>query len=359
MPTDLYAVLGVPRTATADEIKKTYRRLAKKLHPDVNPGNKRSEDRFKEVGSAFEVLGDPARRKLYDEFGEAALRSGFDEAKVRAYQRATEAGGGGRFGGRDPFSGFGGGGDPGGAGGRPGGFDPNDLGDLFGDLFARRQGGRARRARAEPVIGADIESELPVSLRDAVLGAERELSVTRPATCPRCHGEPTAGQICGRCGGTGTIAEPTRLKVKIPAGVETGSRIRLPGQGSPGDRGGDPGDLYLQVRIEPHPVLLVDGHDLTLPLPVTVSEALLGAEVTVPTFEGPVRLKVPPGSQGGRKLRLRARGLPSIKPGQGAARGDLYVVLQIHLPPDGEEARAAVAALEKLYDADVRRDLAL
>jgi DnaJ-class molecular chaperone len=160
--------------------------------------------------------------------------------------------------------------------------------------------------------------------------------------------------------GEGRGLESTRLKVKIPAGVETGSRVRLAGQGSPGERGGENGDLYLRIKVRHHPSVRVEGRDLSLDLPVTVGEALNGAEVTAPTFEGPVRLKIPPGSQGGRRLRLRGRGLPALRSGTtGAPRGDLYVVLQIVLPPDSAVARSAAAELQKLYPTDVRQDVRL
>lgn len=380
---DPYATLGVPRTATAEEIKKAYRRLAKRHHPDVNPGDKKSEERFKDVSGAFDVLGDPKRRALWDEFGELSTRPGFDEAKARAYRDYQRTGTGGEGGGFEGFSGF------------PG-FDPNDLGDLFGDVFARRRQAEARRrGPPPPEPGADAEGTIEVPLRDAVLGAEREVTVDRPARCPTCFGlgsrpdgrmrpcgdcEGTgeirrAGGIlrapcqrcggsgkqrapCERCGGSGQAQETAHLKVKVPPGVVTGSRIRLSGQGAPGARGGGPGDLYLTVRLREHAHVRVEGRDLTMDLPVTVGEALLGGEVTAPTFEGPVKLKIPAGSQSGRKLRLRGRGLPALR-GQGDGRGDLYVVLQINLPPDSEAAREAAERLEDLYEDDPRRHVAL
>jgi len=387
---DPYATLGVAKNASAEEIKKTYRKLAKKLHPDVNPGDKKAEERFKDVSAAFEILGDPKKRALYDEFGEVALSSGFDEKKAeqyRAYQRA--ASGAGRGGGLSGFEGFGG-----------GGFDPSEFGDLgsmFGDLFTQRRQGAARRRANEPVPGDDVEASIEVELRDAVLGAEREITVERPArcpeckgtgakpgtkpqrcpqcggsgevkvagglmraTCPRCQGSGRTQESCPRCGGEGTVLEAARLRVKIPPGVETGSRVRLAGQGSPGERGGENGDLYLRITVRPHPTVRVDGRDLSLDLPITVAEALQGAEVTAPTFEGPVKLKIPPRSQSGRRLRLRGRGLPALRSGEtGAPRGDLYVVLQIVLPPDSAAARAAATELQKLYPPDVRQDVRL
>ena len=390
---DPYATLGVARNASAEEIKKAYRKLAKKLHPDVNPGDKKAEDRFKDVSAAVEVLGDPKKRALYDEFGEVALRPGFDEEKAqkfREYQRAAagagRGGGGFGFGGFEGFSG--------------GGMDPSDLGDLgsmFGDLFTQRRQSPARRRASEPLVGDDVEAAIEVDLRDAVLGADREISLQRPArcpeckgsgakpgskphrcpqcngsgevrvagglmraTCPRCQGSGEIKDPCPRCQGEGTVLEAARLRVKIPPGVETGSRVRLAGQGSPGERGGESGDLYLRITVRPHPTVRVDGRDLSLDLPITAAEALQGAEVTAPTFEGPVKLKIPPGSQSGRRLRLRGRGLPALRAGAtGAPRGDLYVVLQIVLPPDSAAARAAAAELQKLYPPDVRQDVRL
>jgi molecular chaperone DnaJ len=385
---DPYATLGVAKNASAEEIKKAYRKLAKKLHPDVNPGDKKAEERFKDVSAAFEVIGDPKKRALYDEFGEVALSHGFDEEKAkkfREYQRAASAAGaGGGFGGFEGFSGR--------------GFDPSqfgDLGSMFGDLFTQRQG--ARRRRAQPAVGDDVEAAIEVDLRDAVLGAEREITLQRPevcpeckgsgakpgtkpqrcpqcggtgevkvagglmrATCPRCQGSGEIKEPCPRCGGEGTVLETARLRVKIPPGVETGSRVRLAGQGSPGEGGAETGDLYLRITVRPHPTVRVDGRDLALDLPITVAEALEGAEVTAPTFEGPVKLKIPPGSQSGRRLRLRGRGLPALRTGStGAPRGDLYVVLQIVLPPDSPKARAAVDELQKLYPPDVRQNVRL
>jgi molecular chaperone DnaJ len=390
---DPYATLGVERGASADEIKKAYRKLAKKLHPDVNPGDKKSEERFKEVSSAFEVLGDSKRRALYDEFGEVALHTGFDEEKARAYRAYREQG---------AASGFAGFGAPRAPGGTEGfhfesgqGFDPNDLGSMFGDLFARRSGAREARARSEPARGEDVEVGVTIDLRDAVLGSEREISMLLPSRCPECHGsgakpgvkprkcpqcngtgevamanglfrgpcprcrgEGTLKDPCPRCGGAGVVEESKRLTVKIPAGVETGSRVRLSGKGTPGLRSGEDGDLFLRITVREHPIVRVSGRDLSLDLPITAAEAMLGGEVTAPTFEGPVKLKIPAGSQSGRKLRLRGRGLPGLRSGStGAPRGDLYVVLQIVLPEASERARELVTGLEKLYGHDVRKDL--
>jgi len=380
---DLYEVLGVSRGTSPDEVKKAYRRLAKKYHPDVNPGDKSSEEKFKEVSAAFEVLGDEKKRGLYDEFGADAAKLGFDADKAKAYrQYRQQAGAGGGQGRGVPFD-FG---DAGAAG--------FDFGEIFGDIF----GGGARRTRRGPVAaeaGDDIEGQVAIDLRDAVLGTTRTVTVTRPVTCEVCHGTgakggkrhtcptcngtgraksargplsfagtcPTCGgsgevgDACRNCGGAGTVSQTVNLEVKIPAGIDDGSRVRLGGQGAAGRSGGPAGDLYIVVKVRQHGLLTRTGDDLEMQLPVTVGEALLGAEVSLPTFEGTVQLKVPPGSQSGRKLRLRGKGVPHLK---GGGRGDLYVVLQIVVPEDaGAEAKRAAEALGKLYRKNVRAEVQL
>lgn len=319
---DLYDILGVPRTASEGDVKKAYRRLAKQYHPDVNPGNKAAEEKFKEVTAAFEVLSDPKKRKLYDEFGPDSLRSGFDEKRAEEYRRWRSSGA-----------------PPGGMPFDFGDFSTVDVGDygafdfgsIFGDLFggAMRGGGARGRVRRGPVPtrGAHAEAEIAIPLRDAVTGAERDI------------------RLDGRT-----------LRVKIPAGVTDGSQIRLAGQGGQGAHGGAAGDLYLRVRLEEHPHVRRDGKDLYLDLPVTVPEAALGAEVTLPTFEGAVRLKVPAGSQSGTQLRLRGKGLPDLR---GGPRGDLYAVLKIVLPERSDRLAGAVKPLEALYEGDPRAGISL
>ena len=317
---DLYDVLGVSRGATNDEIRKAYRKLAKKYHPDMNPGDRKAEDKFKEITAAHEVLADEKKRKLYDEFGPDALRTGFDEKTADQYRRWRQHGG------------------------RPGQDVPFDLGDfskvhvgdmgdfdfgsIFGELFGGG-GGRRGRRRGQPVAvpGRDAEAELQVDLRDAVLGAERDLHI-----------------------------DDKTLRVKIPAGVSDGSRIRLSGQGGEGANGAAAGDLYLVVRLRQHAAVRREGRDLYLDLPITVPEAASGAEVVIPTFEGQVQLKIPAGTQSGRQLRLRGKGLPDLK---GGLRGDLYVVAKIVLPEDSEALRAAVTPLQDLYKSDPRAGISL
>lgn len=385
---DYYETLGVSRTASAEEIKKAFRQQARKYHPDVNPGNKAAEEKFKQINAAFEVLSDPAKRRLYDEFGEDAARFNFDERKAeqfrayRAAQRASGSGGGIPFTGQD-----------------------FDLGDLFGDLFGRgadgrvnigdlfNQGGR-RGAASGPQPGEDLNFSLSLSLNEALTGTERSVSVQKPARCSRCQGSGEAGAptpcsncqgtgrirrgagrlsmggTCPQCGGSGKVALPclncqgtgrvvesTRLTVTIPPGVRTGSKVRLAGQGAAGVRGGPAGDLYIETQVAEHPLVRREGDDLYMDLPLTVAEAMLGAEVKVPTFQGDVTVKVPPGSQSGRRMRLKGRGAPSLK---GASPGDLYLTLQVKVPEEADtEVRQAAEQLSRAYRTDVRGELRL
>lgn len=309
---DYYQRLSVPRGASADEIKKAYRKLAKQYHPDHNPGDKGAEEKFKALNEAFEVLSDVKKRKLYDEFGDEAAKLGWDEAKAeqyRAYRAGPRHGGGGFPGG---FSGDGG---------------QVDFESILSEMFGQQRRGGARRA-AGPRAGGDVQASMEVSLADAVLGAEKQFTLS------------------GR-----------RLSVKIPAGVESGSRVRLSGQGEPGERGGPPGDLFLDITVAEHPLVRREGADLFLDLPVTVGEAALGAELKVPVFGGSGTVTLRPGTQSGTKLRLRGKGVPGLR---GAPAGDLYLVVMIKLPEHLDEAtRKVVGSLEKHYHADVRAKLAL
>lgn len=373
---DLYRVLGVSRNAGAEEIKKAYRKLARRYHPDVNPGNKEAEERFKEISQAHDILSDPEKRKLYDEFGMEALQAGFDAARARAQEEWTRqhAAGGGAYAEEGFRSGF----------GRYGNFE-----DIFGDLF-----GGAVRSGPQP--GQDTEASLEIGLLDAIRGLSTQVSIERSEACATCHGsgnDPASettcpecqgrgrvqmgrgpvsfGRVCPRCGGRGRIgtrACPTcngrgqttrqeRLTVHIPAGVDNGSRVRVAGKGTPGSGGGPPGDLYIVMRVRPHPLLERRGSDLYLDVPVTVGEAALGSTIAVPTPDGQVRVKVPPGSQSGRLLRIRSHGVPDLK---GGPRGDLYARLMVHVPVDeGEKARQAMQTLESAYGKDVRSGLRL
>jgi molecular chaperone DnaJ len=379
---DLYAELGVKRAATPDDIKKAYRKLARKYHPDVNPGNREAEERFKRISFAHDVLSDQAKRKAYDEFGEAGLQAGFDADRAREYKRAQESMGGAGFdGGGFGAGGFGG---AGAGGGRFSSFE-----DIFGDLFGRGGGGVAAEA------GPDVETELTIDLLDAVRGTTATVQLTKPTQCevchgtggqgpsvvcpecngrgqvkmgsgpmsfgrrcPRCHGSGRIpSQPCPACQGRGVVEKVEKLNVKIPAGVDEGSRIRLAGKGGAGQGGGPPGDLYIVVHVRPHPRLERRGQDLYLPTPVTVGEAFNGATIDVPTPDGTVKLKVPPHSQSGAKLRLRGKGVPAMK---GGGRGDFYVVLQVQLPrAEDQRVRDAVQTLDSSYAESPRAGLTL
>lgn len=297
MAETLYEVLGVPRDAKPEAIRSAYRKLARKHHPDVNPGDKKAEDRFKKIATAYEVLSDDKRRAAYDEFGEESLQGGFDADKAREYakwqrgraqQRATPFGGG------------------------PVEFD-------FAELFGGRRGGPRR--------GQDVYAAVAMGLREAIQGAEVSLELPPQGT----------------------------VRVRIPPGADTGSTIRVPGKGAPGAGGGPPGDLVLEIEVRPHPHLRREGLDLHLALPVTLDEAYNGASVDVPTFEGTVVLKIPPRSQNHAKLRLRGKGVARKE-----ARGDLIVELDVRMPDQPDAALAdALRAGRGAYGAPVREELKL
>jgi curved DNA-binding protein len=320
MAEDLYAVLGVPRAAEADAIKKAYRKLAARLHPDKNPGDKGAEARFKRVNHAYEVLGDAKKRKVYDEFGEDGLREGFDPERQRAYRdwssRQGRAGGGyGQPGEpvdlQDLFGGA--------AGGRPGGFA-----DLFGDLV-----GRSRRSRG-PVKGPDLESEVTIDFASAVRGAALELFPQGKGGAP--------------------------VTVRIPAGAAEGSRVRIAGQGGPSPAGGPRGDLVLTLHVTPHAHFRREGEDLHLDLPVTIAEAYRGAKVRVPTVDGEVSLKVPERTQSGQVVRLRGKGVAR----KGATPGDLYVHFLVQIPKSGgAEVGELVDRLASFQEEDPRGGIEL
>jgi len=380
---DLYADLGVKRTATAEEIKKAYRKLARKHHPDVNPGNREAEEKFKRISFAYDALSDADKRKAYDEFGMDGLQSGFDADRAREYKRAQQAYAGGFGRGARDF----GGDDEAFAGGRYSSFE-----DIFGDLFGGRGEGPTQAAAQR---GPDLESTLEIDLLSAIRGTTATISLTKPVECPTCHGAGVEGEgstcpdcngtgqtkvgtgplsfnrrcprcggsgrinrrPCSQCAGSGRIEKVERLNVKIPPGVDDGSRIRLAGKGGAGVGGAPPGDLYIVTKVRPHPRLERRGLDLTLQVPVTVGEAMHGASIDVPTPDGTVKLKVPPGSQSGTKLRLRGKGVPEMK---GSGRGDLYVVLMVQVPTDGtEKVRDAVTVLEDSYARNPRDGLRL
>jgi DnaJ-class molecular chaperone len=304
---DLYAILGVARDAEAEAIRKAYRKLARRHHPDVNPGDEGAEEKFKEITRAYDVLSDAEKRRNYDEFGEVSLQAGFDAEKARRAREAFAA----RMqrGGGPGFEGFPGAGDE--------RAEFGGLDELFSDLFSRRGGGGRRERR-----GADLEAELELDFVDAALGGERRLSIARPMA-------------------DGSVRDEA-VTVRIPPGVADGGRIRLRGKGGEGRGGAPPGDLFARIRVRPHRFFRREGRDLYLDLPVTIGEATLGARVEVPTLAGRVTLTIPPGTDCGSKLRLRGKGVPHPS---GGRPGDLYVAVQIRVPRD-----LTPAAAEKLRE---------
>ncbi len=370
MPTttkqDYYEVLGVSRKANQKEIRQAYRRLARKFHPDLNPGDKSAEERFKQIQEAYDVLSETKKRQMYDQFGFDAERRG---------AATPEEGAGVHF----DFGGF----DFGGAGG-------TSFRDLFSQFF---RGGAGARAVQEFEPGSDLEYQIEISFWDAVRGTVKKLTIARLEVCNTCGGTggvgaPQACTICGgtgqvsqtsermrfnlacsRCGGTGRVRTLCRvcgsegrvrrsetIEVRIPAGVQTGSRVRVPGHGNAGTHGLPPGDLYIVTRVEPHPYFERRGGDLHTVVPITVSEAALGAKIEVPTLDGRSLLRVPPGTSSGQKLRLREKGVPSVR--THGRRGDLYVQLQVVVPkPVDERVRNLLRELARLEPEDPRRDL--
>ena len=348
-PKSLYDALGVSKSASQDEIKKAYRKLARQYHPDTNAGDKEAEERFKEVQGAYDVLSDPEKRKQYDAYGSADGRAGF----------------------------------PGGGGGGNFNFDFGDISDLFGgfgDIFGRGQS-RQRAGR-----GADLQAEINVSFDDSLRGVETQIPVeaeaacrecggsgaqpgSAPQICPECKGRGVTvesqgmfglSHVCPRCHGSGTIIEnpcprchgsgrerrTKRYKVKIPAGVKDGTQIRLKGKGEPGYGGGPPGDLIVVTRVSDSPLYKRRGADLEVEVPVTYADAALGASVDVQTPEGPVSLKIPAGSESGKLLRIRGRGAPKLN---GAGKGDVLARLKISVPkkPNKKE-RELLEQLQKV-----------
>jgi molecular chaperone DnaJ len=351
-PKDLYAVLGVARDATAEDIKKAYRKLARKYHPDLNPGNKQAEERFKQVSIAHDALVDPEKRRLYDEFGLEGLGPGFDPARAREYRRWAESGHGFAFrGGPEGFEAFG----FGEGRRRRRGAEERGFADILSEMFGGAGSGAGPGRTA--TRGEDVEHPIEVDLLDALRGTQTAVSIRRPASCPRCGGTGRQGlRACTACAGTGTVEQAERLTVKIPPGIADGARVRVRGKGGVG-RDGGAGDLYFRVKVRPHPQILREGRDLTIEVPVTVGEAMLGGTISVPMPDGRVQLKVPKDSQSGQRLRLRGRGVRDPK---GGPPGDLYVRLMVQVPKNGGSGRLreAVETLEGAYGENPRTHFA-
>ena len=399
---DYYEILGVKKSASADEIRKAFRKLARKYHPDVNPGDKSAEEKFKSISEANEVLSDPKKRKIYDQVG--FYSDNIDPATAEAYARAGNSGGGGFHGGF-----------PGGAAAwrprralrlrrirflgsdqqcRPRSEEPRGqrrrLSRHFLGIFG---GGRGVQADEGPEPGTDLEYQVNVPFWTAIRGGVMRLNITRQDVCSQCHGQGSleapgkcpecngTGQItqtggrmkfnvqCPRCHGTGknlttcptchgegTITNTEPLEVRIKAGTRDGQRIRLPGKGNAGAHGGTPGDLYAIIRTGDHPIFHRDGDDISLTVPVSATEAALGAKIEVPTIDGRALLKIPPGTQSGQKLRLREKGVPSAT--REGVRGDEIVEITVNVPmPRDERTKELLRELAKLNPEDPRADL--
>jgi molecular chaperone DnaJ len=318
MAKDYYGILGLSKTATEKEIKAAFRKLARKFHPDVNPGNKSAEGKFKELNEAYEVLSDPEKRRKYDQYGEQ-------------WQHADRFSGAGTAGSSQPppgfdFSGF----NYGGEGGTTS-FGGEGFENIFEELLNRRHGGRVRRER-----GQDVEHPIEVSLEEAYTGASRLLNLETLETCPTCGGTGRLQKaVCPTCRGTGNVPRVKQLEVKIPPGVRTGSRIRMAGQGGAGFGGGPPGDLNLLVAVKPHAQFERQEDNLLTTVPVPLTTAVLGGIITVPTLKGRLELKIPAETQNGRIFKLTGQGLPHLgKTGRGDLLAKVGVVLPANLSPE-------------------------
>jgi curved DNA-binding protein len=322
---DYYKVLGVERTASGDEIRKAFRKLARIYHPDVAKDKKRAEETFKEINEAYEVLGDVEKRKKYDELGADWKHGGAQPGPGgQSYRTHSWRSG-----------------EPGGEGFEFGGTGFSDFFEQFfggGGRFSGRPGHTGFGA-PETEKGQDVEAVLMVTLEEAMRGAIRPITLRRNSLCPECHGSGVKGrQVCPTCGGSGQVAATENYKVKIPPGVRDGQRLRLTGQGEPGTGGGPRGDLYLRVRMASHPDFRVEGGDLYYDLDLAPWEAALGAKVSVPLLNGSLSIKIPPGTQTGQRLRVKDRGLP----GAGDKSGDLYVVARLQMPKEISDPEKAL-----------------
>ncbi len=383
---DYYGALGVDRKASADHIRKAYRRLARKYHPDVNPGNHQAEEKFKEIQEAYNVLSDEKKRKIYDQYG-------FYSESIPASAYEAYARGSGEPGGAGPTVDF-------------SGFDFSDFApqgersaagfgstfrDIFSQIFARS--GEGEESATGPARGRDVEHHMHLSFWDAIRGTQVRITIGRDEicssckgkglrsgsavtcsacggsgkaqraagamrfslTCPQCGGTGRQQSRCQSCNGTGHVRKPETFDVRIPPGVDTGSRVRVPGKGNAAAHGGAPGDLYILTDVETHPFFERKGDNIYVKVPITVTEAALGTKVEVPTLDGPTTIRIPPGTQGGQKLRIRGKGAPSLRASQ---HGDQFVEVEIRVPHVADErSKEILRELDRLNPSDIRSEL--
>jgi molecular chaperone DnaJ len=379
---DYYETLGVPRKSSAEDIRKAYRKLARKYHPDLNPGDKAAEERFKNVQEAYDILSDPKKRQMYDQYGVYA-ENGFAGAGPGG-PAGQGPGPNMDFGGFD-FSEF-----MSGAGGQRTGTGSAGAGaGGFRDIFSQFFGGRSA-PQAEPEKGGDLEYVMDIDFWQAIRGTQARLNITRYDICPTCHGSGSTGagevtcpqckgtgnvtqmagamkfnltcprcggsgklrNACPTCGGDGRVTRTESVEVRIPPGARNGSRLRVPGKGNAGTQGAPPGDLYITTKVEEHPFFHREGDNIEIEVPVTVWEAALGAKIEVPTIDGRTLLKIPQGTKNGQRFRLREKGVASQRTGE---RGDQIVEVKIESPePRDEETRELLRKLSKLHPEDPR-----
>lgn len=373
---DYYEVLGVPRRASVKDIRAAYRKLARKYHPDLNPGDKSAEEKFKEIQEAYEVLSDTKKRQMYDQFGfNTPGAGGPPPPGAGAPGNMNDV--------HFDFGGFDFGGTQAGGG--------TSFRDLFSQFF---RGANAAQEQTEPEPGSDLEYQIDITFAEAMRGTVKKISFTRldscqachgtgtvqageqtcptcngggrvnqtsgkmrfQITCPRCGGTGKLRNICRNCGGEGRVRRVETLDVRIPPGAQTGSRVRVAGHGNAGAMGGPPGDLYIIIRVEPHSFFERHGDDIYTKVPITVAEASLGAKVEVPTIDGRAQVRIPPGTDSGKRLRLREKGAPSTRnPGK---RGDQIVEVEVVVPrPEDEKVRNLLKELAKVAPQDPRHEI--
>jgi len=384
---DYYETLGLKKGAAADDIRKSYRKLARKYHPDLNPGDKSAEERFKRVQEAYDVLSDPKKRQMYDQVGFYS-ESGFAGPPPGAAGQPNMD-----FGGFDFSEFFGGAAGPGGSSGPGGAPHAETGGGRFNDIFSQFFGRGGVRSQPEPEKGTDLEYAMTIDFWQAIRGTQTRLQITRydvcstchgsgstgsgevtcpqcrgsgnvsqmagamrfNITCPRCNGTGKLRNSCPTCGGDGRVAHQETVDVRIPPGARSGSRLRVPGKGNAGTMGAPPGDLYITTRVDEHPFFHREGDNIEIQVPVTVWEAALGAKIEVPTIDGRTLLKIPHGTRNGQKFRLREKGVLGSRTGE---RGDQIVEVAIQAPdPRDERTRELLRELARLNPEDPRAEM--